>query len=114
MRYLHLKLLQDQKTVFWYSEASLYLYCSKGVYRLDPKVVDGFCMTEESKDVYFLADANTVSEIPLIRSQQFLSNLIFATSPKDNQLGRTLEMNIHNKHLAFIMNPWTLFEIELL
>ena len=116
MRYLHLKLLQDQKAVFWCSEFSWYLFCSEGVYKLDPRDVDDFCTTEASKNVYFLADANTISTIPLIAStnQNFQPTLIFATSPKDDQLEKVLEQSFHNNHLTFIMNPWTLFEIELL
>ena len=96
---------------FWF-------FCEAGVYKVKISILNSNILDwEMSRNLYILADANTSvdNKIPLIwKTQNFRPTLIYATSYRDYNTDKILQQNYNNAQSVFVMNPWTLFELELL
>ena len=121
LNYLAICLLRQSRPLIWCGvnsrkEYNLF-FCKKGVFRLhDNALVNNFLGSEASQGLYILADANTVKPIPLIKRvlhNSFRPTLVYAASPNDEESSKLLEQNLNYAFHTFIMNPWTLFELEL-
>ena len=113
--FLH-RQLQKGKPALWYTPDLWYLFCSEGVYAIPQRdLTANLLMDKDFKGVYFLVDANTENALPEIFyfKGSFMWTLIYASSPKDNEVTKALQQNYSSRYLTFTMNPWTLFEIEL-
>ena len=101
---------------------NLILYCAKGVYEIPERAVNDInvLLHEQMKGVYLLVDGNETSSLPFVRTSRtdLQATLIYVTSSKPNSINarsmeRILESSYQNAHKTFIMNPWTMFELEL-
>ena len=116
MFYLLHSLLQKGKPTLWYTINWWYLFCSKGVYAIPQKeLTANILMDEDWKGVYFLADANSDGALNDIFyfSDPYTWTLIYASSPEDVDVTEALRSNFSSRYMVFVMNPWTLFDMEL-
>ena len=105
----------------WYGGGSgkgrTLFFCEEGTFELDDGALDCYLLIRKgSEGLYILADANAVDAIPLINygaRKGFRPTLVYATSSMDYESNKRLEQNLDRFFLTFIMNPWTLFELEL-
>ena len=88
------------------------------MFKIQESILDmNLLESEMFKSLYVLADANSSvdNEIPLIgQTHNFSPTLIYATSHIDAPTDKILEQSYNNGQTVFVMNPWTLFELELL
>lgn len=89
------------------------------MYEIDPSVfTSGVLRHESSNGLFLLADSNVCPEIPFVREgrEDLQPTLVYVTSPitGNDSNGRILESSFQGTHNTFTMNPWTLFELELM
>ena len=93
------------------------LHCADGVWNVSAYAFTHELLTTPAfRDIVVICDENLHSQLPFVRQVggEFSGLLVFITSPKLSNIDKDLESNWQSEYETFIMNPWTMFEMELM
>ena len=91
------------------------LYCGDGIWNISHKKFEWELLTSPAlRDIPIICDANRYEKLPYVEDETFAGSLIFITSPKLSNIRKELESNLQGRVSYFVMNPWTMFEMELM
>lgn len=76
----------------------------------------GLLKNPGARGLFVLVDGNWTNEVPFIKKagSQLKPTVVFATSPKLNLIWKSLSDQMQDAYKVFVMNPWTLFELEMM